>query len=36
MINGNLINWESPEMRGLTTWLTKVFEERIDDFLKEL
>ena len=28
VINGNLINWESPEMRGLTNWLTKVFEER--------
>jgi len=28
VINGNLINWESPEMRGLINWLTKVFEGR--------
>lgn len=28
VINGNLINWESPEIQGLIKWLTKVFEER--------
>ncbi len=27
VINGT-INWESPEMRGLTNWLTTAFEER--------
>jgi hypothetical protein len=27
VINGNLINWQSPKIQGLINWLKKVFEK---------